>query len=274
VRARIGEGIFTEWTNGVLVACVILYAALVAPGGIALGPGSVSEQIGQLVAFSLLCGGVSFATLEIFKRLVGIRGLFQRRQTRIWLDERTGGNGQAALDELLTAIGLRGVATTRQALPSGELRVFNLPTEQLAAQVSGAADVALTTPEPSRYQWLISGLTGNPFKPASAEGRGRQSDQSQSSRDSQSLPGENYQLAQRVQAGVDQLQISLGERWRRYIQGAALWISGAYGIGLVQGAVSHPYAAEARYVLAALIIGGPFAWIARDLAAVIERFRR
>ena len=39
-------------------------------------------------------------------------------------------------------------------------RVFNLPTEQLAAQVSSAADRALT--EPSHYAALLKALAGEP----------------------------------------------------------------------------------------------------------------
>ena len=250
--------------NIVLVGAVLVYAATVSPGGVALADESVSQQIGDVLAFSLLCGLASFATVEVLKRLIGLRGLYQRRQTLLWLDERTGGKGMAAMDQLLDAMGLCGAGRPRSEQAS--LRVFNLPTEQLAGQVGAAADVALATtgPHDGRYRWLLGALANEPAFPS-------QEPPFHDSREARHE--EDFQRSQRIQAGVDQLQISLGERWRRYVQGAALWISGAYGIALVHTS-SAAHGSASRYVFAALLLGGTIAWVARDLAAAVERWRR
>jgi hypothetical protein len=148
--------------------------------------------------------------------------------------------------------------------PGEAARVFNLPTEQLAAQVSAAADVALTTKKES-YAALLDALVG-PLRV----------DESEAKKDPRLSPeDEEMVFAQRVRAGVDQLQISLGERWRTYIQGAALWIAGVYGIVLIHASSgSAEDRAEPRFVLAALLLGGPLTWLIRDITAVIERARR
>jgi hypothetical protein len=142
-----------------------------------------------------------------------------------------------------------------------ERRLFNLPAGQLAAQIGLASDIAYGRPED--YRTLILGLTrGTPALDAQSSGPPYEPNTDLA-----------FQVGQRIRTGVDQLQISLTERWRRYVQGAALWISGVYGIALVHAA-DFPSRTESRYVLAALVLGGSFAWIARDIAAVLERSRR
>src|SRR5207237_2365537 len=112
--------------------------------------------------------------------------------------------------------------------------------------------------EPKKYQLLLESLMG-----------GARSDRQNSLPDK----GSAIELAGKVRAGVDQLQITLGEGWRRYVQGAALWLSGLYGVALTH-AGDLPASAHARYVIAALLVGGVFAWLSRDATAVIERLRR
>ena len=63
--------------------------------------------------------------------------------------------------------------------------------------------------------------------------------------------------SQRLRAALDQLQISIGERWRRYVQGTALWLSGAYGFSL---AYLLNVSGRSVYVIDALVIGGFFSW--------------
>lgn len=118
------------------------------------------------------------------------------------------------------------------------LRVFDLPAEQLAAQLSAAADVALSAP--CQYPRLIAGLAGLP------------------SGQDQSAPYEESDIvAQRVQEGVDQLQIHLGKRWRRHVQSAALFISGGFGILLTRAGLAGTEAHDLLAVL--LFIGGVLA---------------
>lgn len=241
-----GVGIFTTTLNSLLIVGVVVYAVIDAMGGITL-EGEADAAIRDLLWFALLCGLASSATIEILKRVFSLRGLYQRRQTKVWLANRTY-QGLEPFDELIDAMGLRR--------SSEATRVFNLPTEQLIAQVSAATDVLLARqgPEhpPSRLVEALAGRHG----PSPEEDRNH----------------ERF-LAQRIEVGVDQLQISLSERWRGYVQSAALWVAGVYGIALEQTAdISED--AGSLFVLAALLVGGMIAWTVRDLSAVIERARR
>lgn len=256
--------------NLVLIAAVVVYALVRAllEDGLDLATGSTAPQVGDLLGFAALCGLAAFATIEVVKRLASVRGRFQYESTRLWLaqrgdtkgkeqgeaerNEETGeaGDEDSAFDQLLRAI---GVSRERGDVS----RLFDLPTEQLAAQIGAAADAAISSRD--SYRDLVRALAG-PSLDAPPHNDNQSDDR-------------GLRLAQRVRVGVDQLQISLGEAWRRFVQGAALWVAGAYGISFAYagdiGAASH-----GRFVLVALILGGVFAWIARDLSRVVENARR
>jgi hypothetical protein len=212
----------------------------------------LAQEIRELLWFAGLCGLSTFALIEILKRLVGVRGMYQRRGVERWLTRAN--DSQRADTEFYEALG----RPNRRAL-------FNLPTEHLAAQISAAADLALTAPK--RYPTLFEMLTRRPNLPepgptfVSADA------------DADAEDSDRLELAQRARVAVDQLQISLTDGWRRLVQGASLWIAGLLGIILTQ-ASSGDDNSEVRLVLAALLIGGPFAWISRDVSAVLERWRR
>lgn len=235
-----------------IIAYVVVRA--VDDDGLRLVHGSVSKEARDLLWFALICGLASYATIETAKRIARSRGHFQRWQTRRWMDRRerrSGGDGDA-YDDLLRAWGVS----------EGEaLRIFDLSTEQLAAQIGSAVDVALTAQ--GAYPGLIECFAGL-ARPVPGD-------------DSDASPGDrerldDFKLAQRMRLGVDQLHIALADRWRRTVQGAALWIAGFYGIAVAH-AVDQPSSAEPRYVLAALLIGGPIAWLVRDASALLEHAR-
>jgi hypothetical protein len=252
---RIGPAVFAGWINIALIGFILVFSLVVAGGRIGFDDSrQVSEQTGDLLSFASLCGLSAFATIEILKRIFGLRGAFQERQTRNWLEQRYMTDG-FAFHQLLHAIGV--------AQPDDVRRVFNLATERLAAQISDAADRALA--EPDDYGALLEALTGKSADHGAPDDKpgGTEADQRRA----------EFLRSQRVRTGIDQLQISLGERWRLYVQGAALWISGAYGIALIHASKVDD-GAEARYVLAALLLGGMIAWIARDVVALVERARR
>jgi hypothetical protein len=236
------------------IAVVVAYAAvrIADEGKLKLAPGTVSHEVRDLLWFSLVAGIASYATIEIANRVARTRGHFQRWQTRRWFEERTRNStrGWKAFDQLLSAwrIGYRQ-----------SLQLFDLHTEQLAAQISSAVDVAVSRPK--EYSDLLACFSGS-------------KDDTPTDPDAPP-PGEDqreFRLAQRVRLGVDQLQIVLADRWRRTVQGAAIWVAGLFGIGLAH-AIDQPVSTEPSYVLAALLIGGPLAWLVHDLAALVEHAR-
>lgn len=239
--------------NAVPIVAILAYALSRAfDDGVALASGSVSGQVRDLLWFALICGFAAYATIEVLKRVLRVRGWYQRWQTTRWLDED-------AYRQLRDALGLKG---------DEALRFFNLPTEQLAAQIGAAADIALA--HPAQYEPLVRALAApvpEELVKRSAAEAARKPGESKVDRDAQ------LELAQRMRLGIDRLQISLSEQWRRTVQGGALWVAGLYGIGLVH-AGDRDVGPEARYILAAMLLGGPLAWLMRDVAAIAERARR
>lgn len=63
-----------------------------------------------------------------------------------------------------------------------------------------------------------------------------------------------------------------GYRWRNYVRSTAMWLSGLFGIAIVEASrVTGPD--RGLDILAALLVGGFFSWFARDITASIERLR-
>jgi hypothetical protein len=79
-------------------------------------------------------------------------------------------------------------------------------------------------------------------------------------------------VAQQLQAGIDTLQVSVGQRWRRYVRTAALLMSTAFAAVAVQQ-TTIARGAKGAFILAALRLGGFFSWLLRDAVAVVERLR-
>lgn len=266
--------------NMALILSVAAYALgrALQHQGVPLERGSVGAQAQDVLWFALVCGLLSFATIEILKRIGDLRGRYHLLRVIEWLTRASDNNGVpswAAFRDLERAMGLQyleshprsdeardepfaPVRWVRRA-KRDRLLVFSLPIEQLAGQISAAGDAALTSPH--EFPALYVSLTGDFY-----------------STDPQQRP--EYDIAdsdvvqtQRVRASIDQMQITISKRWRRDVQGTAIWVAGLWGIGLAHAA-DRAGGAEPRYLLSALLLGGIFAWIARDLAAAIEGLRR
>lgn len=228
----------------------------------------------EVLWFTVICGLASMATVEVGKGLFGLRGIYQRQQIAKWLQQRAPNDEArpAVFELLLRAMGIDVIAynaddielrpAARRAAKRQMRQLFALPIEQLAAQISIAADLALS--DPIRYSALLGALSAEHHTSAASHELGVRS---------KDVSGTELRLAQRVHAGVDQMQISVGERWRHYVRGTAVLVSGAYGIVLANTTIANQDA-EFSNILAALIIGGMLSWVFRDLAAAIERWRR
>jgi hypothetical protein len=74
-----------------------------------------------------------------------------------------------------------------------------------------------------------------------------------------------------ARAALDSLQISVGGRWRRWIQATSVLVATAAAV-LIQ--LSRPGDSRWLFIISAALIGGPLAWTIRDATAVLERWRR
>jgi hypothetical protein len=80
-------------------------------------------------------------------------------------------------------------------------------------------------------------------------------------------------LAQSVRSGLDVLQASISQGWSKSVRTWAVVLSGGLGTAIVLFIrVSAPD--RLLFATAALLLGGFFAWVFRDLTAVVERIRR
>ena len=288
-----------NWLSAIGILGIAGYAAFrgAQNDGLHFAEGSVSSQVRDLLWFSVLCGLSAFAAIEAAKRLTNVRAAFHRWRIRTWFGERIGRSPgpwnddicERAFEQLSEAM---GVADRRGKAPIESRRVFNLPSEQLAAQVGAAGDLALSTDE-SRFWALITGLTGDAVDIdwarlyAEAEftvltdSLGRLG----SENPLEDLPPKianiespgpqdflDLRRGQQVRIGIDQLQITLSGEWRRYVWGVATFLSGGFGIAFAYAGDDH-LADQPRHVIAALLLGGVIAGIARDLSAIAERLR-
>ena len=77
---------------------------------------------------------------------------------------------------------------------------------------------------------------------------------------------------QRIERNLDALHIALNSAWQRRIRVESSLVCGL--IALVVVLRTTPGAATTvAFVVAAVIVGGPFSWFARDLVKILERRR-
>jgi hypothetical protein len=121
---------------------------------------------------------------------------------------------------------------------------------------------------------LLAGLTGNAKVQSEGAGQAPGNTKVQSENAGQAPPHErDRERALRARAGIDALQISVGERWRRYVRSTAVWVSGVVAILLIRYG-DFAQASRPTFILTALLLGGVVAWFARDVSAGVERWRR
>lgn len=207
------------------------------------------------------------AIVQTAKNLASMRGRYQTAEVRRWLEghppavddkSRIVAWPDRAFDDLTA---LLGVATASDDL----LRLFDQPIELVAAQISAVAELALA--EPGSHLNLLVAIGGIDVVPdintlASSRGSGMTSARASIAASA---------ISQRIQTGIDVLQTSIGQRWRRHVRLVASLVAG--GIALVPAALAPPTHTKTIFVLAALVLGGFFSWLFRDLVAIVERLR-
>lgn len=185
-------------------------------------PGRLTNVAGDIAAVSLLSGVSAFATIEVLKRTTSIRGLMQRWFVQTW-SYRSGHRYEV-----------------RDLVADLRFTSYDLPVEQLAAQIAAAAELTAMR---------------------------RRSQEDDSSRH-----GDAFFQAQTLRVVIDDLQLDVGRRWRRFVQATALWLNGLYGL-LYSGRATEVYGSRLLYTVAAIGVGGTAAWVIRDVTAAIERRR-
>jgi hypothetical protein len=295
----------------VLIIVVVVVGAIFGRKG--LEHTTTNGHWGGLLAFAFLCSLISFAVLEIGKRLLPVRQLVQERYFLQWWATRA----RAAVvpleeswTELMEALDIQSSASS----------IFGLPIQLLAAQVSNVADVALT--EPSLHPLLYYTLTrsaddvrklregsgphgdassGEPSPGASGSDPAKTSGtgDDQELLDKTAAEWNKWKQSQKPGPPADDLSLlrppadsddsgsfQAAQRARASIDSLQLAVGERWrrsvqatsvlvaGLAGLLIQLAQPSENRWLYIMAATLIGGPLAWTIRDLSAAIERWRR
>jgi len=144
----------------ILIVGLTAFAILTRQGPSAEFTRSMTELVGtglRALAFAGLVGVAAMALLQTTKVLLRLRGKYQERQVLLWIYHRHPAGSEQAMRELLEGLG----GHRSGQVDRGDLRrLFDLPIEQVTAQIGAVADLAVA--EPSRYQELLRALAGRP----------------------------------------------------------------------------------------------------------------
>ena len=262
LEATAGAG---KWPPLLSVGFPLAVAVVVVAVDLLAQPKGHADLSG-LVVSTLVCGSFAMVLIETVKRMAPVRALFQRRRAhrRIMLrldnaqfnDSAISADAKAAVAEMFRSLG--------EAAVDG---AFNLPVEQMIPQLADALDLTVVRPRrnheattnaaASEAVSLRAALFGSPFDRSDQRAR--------------STPvGREEREAARF---LEQLQIEIGNRWRQYVRSLAACIAGLAGLLLAYWDPPD-IAVSVATPIVALLAGGFIAWLARDVVAVVERWRR
>ncbi|MGR6962974.1 hypothetical protein ACU610_00690 [Geodermatophilus sp. URMC 61] len=277
-----------SWLSG-LLAALGLYALLFSGLAVAIVAGiivalplvDVSSGVanpapsGWVALLVIMGSGVAaMISIEIVRRLVPIRGIYQRR----------------AVSRLLGGAVTSGSPYGLRA----ELAWYDVPLEQLIAQMGGIAEKELLALEADsgssdtrQVPALLGALTKMeemqlttsmpvpaPTLPSQYSIRRRRDEPM--TMEYREVPGDEAEVRARLEAALDELQIVIGARWRRCLRLSGCLLAAC--ITYIAIAVAYypqgDGAALLPFLPSAFILGGFISWLARDLVAAVERWRR
>lgn len=192
----------------------------------------LADFAGSLLLLCIFTGICSMASVEFAIRMFSLRGRYHR----------------AALHRL---VGRDVVDRLTSGVAGDDARRFDVPVGVLMAQLNALVDdVATATNQRLR-----------PVSPVVKRLLGFGDDTEVAA----------YEVTDvQVNASIDNVQTVLAAGWTRQVQAWSCVVSG--GIGLVFLLILEAgAAAKFTSLLGTLVIGGYFAWLARDLTALVER---
>lgn len=275
----------------------------------ALG-GFGEDQAGHLVAVflgrCLVIGVLSMALIQTLRGLVPLRGRFHETEIRRWLARGWSAEGRLVAPAPPGDSSPRGLSDGREAREKRrppvdgmishlvELAVmlrreelFDLRIEKLCGQIGAAVELVVDRPVSDIDQDLLRSLAGRKHADeylSALSGESMQDNASGNKAGGSAPPRKDHpletdadrvmlrhQVEQRIRRNIDGLQISVGVRWRRQLRGLAIVVSSVLALGLL----GPPQLEVAWFLSIAMtsLIAGYIASVARDLTAVIERWR-
>jgi hypothetical protein len=195
-----------------------------------------TPQLRWFFASIFIIGTLSMTLLQLLKDMLPLRLWFQRAWIKRWIAEQMtsapppfGGTASYVEDDLL------GLAASKR-----REAVYRLPVEQLCGQLNAALRAALENPD--RHRALISAFANaadpedlriflDPPKSLRIPG-----DAPPGAREKlESYVEARNRITHQVERSIDSLQITLGGKWKFWLQSASLILSLAFvflGIGM------------------------------------------
>lgn len=223
-------------------------------------------------------GIVTMALIQTAKDAAPLRRWFQRRWVRRWLafQWRKAAGPQATPEGPHTA----GDDLVRLATGGDAEALFDLPIEQLCAQMNAASLIVLDYPwrHVELLRCLAAGVNPRDIEALLAARELAEKPRSQQTPEDQKkltdIADPRNRVAHQIQRNIDALQIAAGFRWKLGMQIASIAISALIIVtGLRMYGAETPFRNTPLYILAA-ILSGFVAPVARDLVATLQQLRK
>jgi hypothetical protein len=241
---------------------------------------SLYDRVFPIATALAAVGILTMALIQTAKDAMPLRRWFQQWWVRRWLESQrqkaaTEAEGPPLLNPESARRDLERLATGGDA---GSL--YDLPIEQLCAQINAAALIVLDYPwrHVDLLRCLAVGVGWSDLEALLDVREIAERPRSQQSEDDRrrlaDIADPRNRVGHQIQRNIDALQIAAGFRWKLGLQIASIVISALIVVtGLRFLGAPTPMRNAPLYLLAA-ILSGFVAPVARDLVAALERLRR
>lgn len=226
----------------------------------------VYRQVVEFAAAVTALGLVVMAIIQSAKDLLPVRRWFHDAFVRAWLADKA--RAHAARGGIRPDAGAAFHDLVELATTGDAHALFDLPIEQLSAQVAAAASQSLDYP--ARHEDLVRCLAAS-ADPLDVAAILRATGETMA-RDEAGEIDARMRVMHQVQRSVDALQISAGYRWRWYLQLTAFALAAALTFAAVVAAGGDaPLSRRLVDALPLAFVGGFIAPVARDALARLTK---
>ena len=266
----------------------------------------------DFVWFTVADGALTMVLVQLCRLLVPIRGHFHRSVLHKWFGLAVQVEGYSSGPVHAWADVMERVGLTSQQLSAADAvsqfekyslersardlwlnpsvpPMYDLPLEQLCAQVNSAAEAALEKPDESpQFLLCLVGIEGapqllellpkGPSGPPTSDSQAAVPPADSPSRDSLAAAQARGVLVRLIQRRIDAFHIAAGAAWRRKLRTAVVAVGVVLGLLLALSGMSSAWSvSQVVYGLYGIIggaLGGFVAMVFRDLTAIVELKRR
>jgi hypothetical protein len=246
---------------------------------------AIYDRVFAFAAVLSAVGLVTMAFLQTVKDAFPVRRLFQRFWVRRWFV------AQMEKTHRLGVISAASGPTELPGLPPEEDLLllatgedadafYDLPIEQLCAQMNAAAAIVLDYPW--RHERLLHALSAGASppdiaalmaaRPIAEKPRSEQTDEDR--RRLSDTVDPRGRVGHQIQRNIDALQIAAGFRWKLVLQVISIALSGALVVVALWVFGTPPELANLWLYVLAAVLSGFLAPVARDLVAALQQLRK